>query len=721
MNTPDDIVREFLVESYENLERLDRDLLALEKNPGDVPTLSSVFRTIHTIKGTCGFLGFSKLESVSHVGESLLSKLRDGHLTLNPPIATALLMLVDAVREMLASVEQTGAEGDGDYTALVAELKTLHDSDGVQAEDDHAPAAAPVAAPAPAAAPAAAAPAPKAAEPAPAPKAAPKAAAPAGEHGGLADTTIRVDVSVLDKLMTLVGELVLTRNQLIQFGSAVRDPAFARTTQRLNLITGELQQGVMKTRMQPVGNVFDRFPRVVRDLSAMVGKRIRLEVEGGETELDRSVIEAIKDPLTHIVRNSVDHGIEKPDARTARGKPAEGVLRLRAFHEGGQVNIEIADDGGGIPPDRVKAKAVEKGLITAEQAARMTDREAIALIFAPGFSTAEQVTNISGRGVGMDVVRTNVEKVGGTLDVTSTVGVGTTIRVTIPLTLAIVPALIVTCDQQRYAIPQVNLIELVRTDGEVERVHGSPVFRLRGRLLPLVYLREWLDRPPADPNEPITIAVLTVDGRQFGVVLDAVLDTQEIVVKPLARELQHVGAYAGATVLGDGRVALILDAAGLASASGIPKGGAAPQADKPSVGRVVTLLLLELGGGRRLALPMSNVRRLEEVLASGIERIGGLEVLQYRGDIMPLYRLAHLLGEPESSDARTLQVAVYAAGGRTVGLVADRVVDIVETELTPHRTAARPGVPGTAVILGRVTELVEVEELLSSNGLEVCR
>ncbi len=715
MTPLDDIVKEFLVESYENLERLDRDLLALEKNPGDVPTLSSVFRTIHTIKGTCGFLGFGKLEAVTHVGENLLSKLRDGHLALRPDIATALLMLVDAVREMLASIEQSGAEGDGDYAALVGELKALQD----EAVD---PPPTPTVAVDPPPAPAQSSPPPTAAAPAAA-SPAPKPPAAAGEHGGVADTNIRVDVGVLDKLMSLVGELVLARNQLLQFAATVRDPAFTRTCQRLNLITGELQQGVMKTRMQPVGNVFDRFPRVVRDLSAMVGKKIRLEVEGGETELDRSVIEAIKDPLTHIVRNSVDHGIEKPAARVARGKLEEGVLRLRAFHEGGQVNIEISDDGGGIPPDKVKAKAVEKGLITPEQAARMSDRDAIALIFAPGFSTAEQVTNISGRGVGMDVVRTNVEKIGGTLDVTSTVGVGTTLRVRIPLTLAIVPALIVTCDGLRYAIPQVNLLELVRIDGQagekrIERVHGSPVFRLRGQLLPLLFLRERLDRPPADPAEPTTLAVLSVDGRQFGLVVDTVVDTQEIVVKPLGQELKGIGVYAGATVLGDGRVALILDVPGLAITAGGPTAGDKSGGEKPAgpSARVVTLLLLELGAGRRVALPMCKVTRLEEIAAAAVERIGGLEVLQYRGDIMPVFRLADLLGEPTGSPAGLLNVVVYAAFGQTVGLVADRIVDIVEVELKPHRTAARPGVPGTAVIHDRVTELVEVEELLALVG-----
>src|SRR5580698_8202059 len=526
----DDIVREFLVESSENLDLLDRELINLEKDPGNRGTLASIFRTIHTIKGTCGFLGFTKLESVAHVGENLLSKLRDGELALNPEMTTALLAMVDAIRQMLASVEAIGNEGERNDQELIQTLtRLLQGSTAASiAEAPAAPAVSP-AAPIPLAPielvvpPPDASVAPRPIElpvtPAPVAEAAPKSEAKAehvehaSDHGPAApsaesaaqsqsrtaasESSIRVDVTLLDKLMNLVGELVLARNQILQFSNATEDAGLLAPSQRLNLITTELQEGVMKTRMQPIGNIWSKFPRTVRDVATMCGKQVRIEMEGKETELDKTIVEAIKDPLTHIVRNSVDHGIEKPERRIAVGKPSEGRLLLRAYHEGGQVIIEISDDGGGLDADKIRRKAVEKGLITPEQAARMGEREGVNLIFLPGFSTAEKVTNVSGRGVGMDVVKTNIEKIGGTVDVQSKAGTGTTVRMKIPLTLAIIPALIVTSGGERYAIPQISLLELVRLDGEdaqkgIELIQGVPVHRLRGRLLPLVYLNREL-------------------------------------------------------------------------------------------------------------------------------------------------------------------------------------------------------------------------------------
>lgn len=481
MTDPDPLVREFLVESYENLDRLDQDFVALEQNPRDEPRLRSVFRTIHTIKGTCGFFGFGKLEAVTHVGENLLCRLRDGELVLDPPIATALLALVDAVREMLARIEATGAEGDGEYSALVDTLSRLAADDPAantptaDVAVDPPPAeprtqAPPESSPGfsrptteqlarayktdPAPAPASLSQPRPPARPAPAPE-------PAADHGtsAVTDGNVRVDVTLLDKLMNLVGELVLARNQIVQYTAAHPDPALTQTTQRLNLIASELQEGVMKTRMQQIGTVWNRFPRVVRDLAAQCGKQVRLEMDGQGTELDRTIIEAIKDPLTHVVRNSVDHGIETPAARIAAGKSPEGRLSLRAYHEGGQVNIEITDDGGGIDPEKVKTKATARGLLDRDHAARLSDREVTNLIFLAGFSTAETVTNVSGRGVGMDVVKTNIERIGGSIDLQSRPGDGTTLKIKIPLTLAIIPAVVVTTGGDRYCIPQVNLVE----------------------------------------------------------------------------------------------------------------------------------------------------------------------------------------------------------------------------------------------------------------------
>ena len=474
MDEMDEIVGEFLVESHENLDQLDSDLVALEQDPGSRALLGSVFRTIHTIKGTSGFLGYTALESVTHVGENLLSLLRDGQLALTPPITSTLLELVDAVRLLLASIEATGSEGTPDHGPLVARLTALLTADpadpadgqrigevlveaGSTRPDDVALAVLEQ----------------QVGDPRPlgeilvehgsaaAPDVADALEAQAGKRGA-ADSSIRVDVDLLDSLMRLVGELVLTRNQIVQHAGDVADQDLLRASQRLNLIASELQEGVMKTRMQPIDHVWSKLTRVVRDLGLACGKQVRLEMEGRDTELDRTILEAVKDPLTHLVRNAVDHGIESADARRRAGKSEQGVLLLRAFHAGGQVNIEIVDDGAGIDPQRVGAKAVERGLVSADELSRMSEREIVQLIFLPGFSTAAAVTNVSGRGVGMDVVKTNIEQIGGTVDVQSVVGGGSTFRIKIPLTLAIIPALTVRCAGDRYAIPQVALVELVR-------------------------------------------------------------------------------------------------------------------------------------------------------------------------------------------------------------------------------------------------------------------
>ncbi len=739
MSDMDDIVKEFLVESSEGLDTLDRNLVALEQNPGDKNLLAGIFRCIHTIKGTSGFLGFGRLESVTHVGESLLSDLRDGKKTLTPEITSALLKLVDAVRSMLAAVESTGADGQDDFASLVELLTRLQKGEpAASGKAEGAPRAkggrksGPQAAPEVAVTPPVAV-APPAPEPVPVPAPAAPAVAAAGEPAEVkgpaaSDSNIRVDVGLLDKLMNLVGELVLARNQILQYTSTADDSGFVATSQRLNLITTELQEGVMKTRMQPIGNVWAKFPRVVRDLALACKKQVRIEMEGKETELDKTIIEAIKDPLTHIVRNSVDHGMELPAERVARGKPAEGRLLLRAYHEGGQVNIEISDDGAGVNTERVKAKAIQKGVITAEQAARMGERELVNLIFAPGFSTAEQVSNISGRGVGMDVVKTNIEKIGGTVDVQSVAGQGTTLKIKIPLTLAIIPALVVTTGGDRFAIPQVSLLELVRLEGDeaeagIEMVYGAPVYRLRGRLLPLVNLAQALGLQEgfraAGVQEAVNIVVLQADEHTFGLVVDEINDTEEIVVKPLGKQLKGIGAFAGATIMGDGRVALILDVLGLGQLAQVvgeaarKARGAVAEATRADEAERQMLLLFRLGADRRMAIPLSMVARLEEFPLGSIERAGAYQVVQYRGRLLPLMRLTDLLGEPGGMEARDpLQVVVYRHEGRDVGLVVENIVDIVEEQLTVHRRERQGAVYGTAVIQQKVTDLLDVRALI---------
>src|SRR6476659_10217203 len=558
----DEIVQEFLVESYEALDRLDGDLLALERDSNSPDVLASIFCVMHTIKGTCGFLGFQKLERVAHAAESLLGGLRDGTLAVNPAITSALLSTGDALRQMLAKIERTKNDGDEDFLHLVATLERLRSSGGTDAPT-HVPAT-PVS-PRKRATPKGEAP--KQATPArPSP---PGRDADPAEKASVAETNLRVDVQMLDNLMTLVGELVLTRNHIMQLtAGSTHDAPLLSAAQHLNGITAELQDGVMRTRLQPIHTAWARFPRVVRDLAMALGKQVRVRTEGDDTELDRSIIEAIKDPLMHLVRNAVDHGIEDPAEREAAGKPVEGTIVIRASHEGGQVTIEMQDDGRGIDVEKVRARGAERGLIDATTAKTLSARDTIELIFQPGFSTADKVTNLSGRGVGMDVVKTNVGRIGGNVEVVTEPGVGTTYTLKIPLTLAIIPALLATSGGERYAIPQINLVELVRaTPEQIENVHGAPVYRLRDTLLPLVSLASELGGDSTGERADAAshpIVVLQADDRRFGLIVDGVSDSAEIVVKPLGVSLKGVDTFAGATILGDGRVGLILDVLGLA-------------------------------------------------------------------------------------------------------------------------------------------------------------
>jgi two-component system chemotaxis sensor kinase CheA len=687
--------------------------------------MARVFRAVHTIKGTCGFLALPKLEKVAHAGENLLCGLRDGRVEWCPEVTGGLLRLIDALRTILGSVERGAGEGGDDYPGLLLELEHLRNL-GKPPRVAGQAVVRPVAAAEPV--PPAAKTVPAAVLDAPTPEAEPLQSSLEEPPGRVKGGNVRVDVGLLDKLMNLVGELVLARNQIIQHTASHTDARLLTASQRLNLLTSELQEGVMKARMQPIGNVFGKFSRVVRDLAAICGKQVRLEIEGRETELDRTIIEAIKDPLTHILRNSVDHGIESPEVRRERGKPEAGLVRLRAFHESGQVVIEVSDDGGGIDPVRVARKALERGLITAEQATRLTGRELTRLIFLPGFSTAEKVTNLSGRGVGMDVVKTNIEAIGGTVEVQSRHGEGTTLRVRIPLTLAIIPALIVGTGGERYVIPQVNLLELVRLDSAqarqaIEMIRDTPVYRLRGCLLPLVYLDRALGLPPdtGRAGASSNIVVLQADGRQFGLVVEGVHDTEEIVVKPLGRLLKGLPVYAGAAIMGDGRVALILDVQGLAREVNVDVGAGAAAATgalEGARGRATrSFLLCRQGGRSRLAVPIEQVARLEQIPAATVEQADGREVVQYRGKILPLVRLSGVFGGDEGGNPDgPLRVVVHAgaSGGGGVGFVVDEIVDIVWDSAEVLRPANGPGLVGSTVIQNHVTDLLDFPGLLRS-------
>jgi two-component system chemotaxis sensor kinase CheA len=753
-----EIVGEFLMESHENLDQIDRDLVDLEQDPGSRDLISRIFRAIHTIKGTSGFLAFGRLETLAHAGESLLSRLRDGVQPVTPQTITTLLATIDGVRSLLASIELTGAEGDVEVESLIA---SVHAQMNAETSSPPPVAKEPEVTPVPLA---------EAKRPAPEPvegqrrplgemlvesgaaaasdvgsalqqqlegderklgtilleegKAHPAAViealqAQAAPRRSVADSAIRVDVDLLDGLMNMVGELVLARNQLVRGVMETGDSALVRSAQRLGMITSELQEGIMKTRMQPIDHIWSKLPRVVRDLSNALGKQVQLVMHGKETELDRSLLEAVKDPLTHLVRNAVDHGIEERERRVAAGKSPEGTLTLRAYHEGGHVAVEVADDGAGLDVQRIAEKAVENGIIRADQIATMDKRDIMALVFQPGFSTAAKVTNVSGRGVGMDVVKTNIERIGGTVSVDSTLGEGTVWRLTIPLTLAIIQALTVDCGDQRYVVPQVAVLELVFIDGQstkIEYASGAPVYRLRGKLLPLVRLDRALGLD-VGADQGIYIMVLQADGRRFGLVVDRVLNTEEVVVKALNTRFKDIGLYAGATILGDGKVGLILDVSSLARRSHL-----AADSERENVmgasrastaGGTGERLLVTAVGERRVAIPLDTVTRLEEFPRDRIEHAGSREVVQYRGQILPLVRLSHLLGaHGEEIEGDNVSVVVYSEGGRRVALVVDRIVDIAENSTAVRRDGEEDGLVGTAVIQQRVTELLDVRRAI---------
>lgn len=743
MEQDESILKEFLVECAEGLGRLDQDFVILEKEPTDANLLGSIFRTIHTIKGTCGFLGLPRLENVAHATENILSLLRDRKMEVSRERITILLEAVDTLKEILAHIETTGLEPDKNYDDIREKLDALLSGQ----------AAVPTAASTPKETAPPAQPesqktdqtgTPQISQPTASQAAHPKGLKPdtpagtpeAGKSLSTADSTIRVNVGLLDKLMNLVGELVLARNQITQRLRELDDTADIGTVQRMNLVTTELQDTVMKTRMQPIRNVWDKFPRVVRDLSRTKGKEVELVMEGADTELDKTLLEAIKDPLTHMVRNSVDHGIETPEVRKERGKPRNGTLLLKAFHEGGKVNIEIIDDGGGLNIEKIKNKALEKGLLTAEALARLSDREAPYLIFLPGLSTADKVTNVSGRGVGMDVVRNNIEKIGGTVELESNFGTGTRCKIKLPLTLAIIQALMVKTGRERFAIPQAGLLELVRVDEEsgkrIEVIQGAEFYRLRGMLLPILRLDRLLklsERPgskeeTASPNvNGKNIVVLEVEDHAFGLLVDEVSDSEEVVVKPLGRCLKGHVVFAGATIMGNGKVALILDVSGIAKQGGLMQASLEKQTltsqshvEQSSHTDNMILLIFSVSGHDRFAVPLSLVTRLEEFDLTDVERASGGEVIQYRETLLPLVHLHQIFGIEPPQQKRTLPVIVFSEGGKSVGIVVGQIVEIIEERLAVHPpTTKMTGVHGSVVVQGKSTDIINVFQVIESS------
>jgi two-component system chemotaxis sensor kinase CheA len=719
----DDLLADFLTETSEGLVALDSALVRLERNPDDQATLSEVFRIVHTVKGTCGFLGLGQLESVAHAAENVLGRYRDGALKVTAAGVTLILAATDRIRAIVTCLEQSGAEPGGDDMPLIDALNAA--AEGRDAAPPKPSAAKAAATPAPE--PVAAAPLPIAEAPEPMPAEPPafspaEVTAPEGSGPTNAPQTIRVSVDVLEGLMMLVSELVLTRNQLLQLARSEDNQAFAVPLQRLSHITTDLQEGVMKTRMQPIGNAWAKLPRLVRDLSHELGKKIELQMKGAETELDRQVLELIKDPLTHMVRNSGDHGLETPADRRAAGKPETGKVMLNAYHEGGHIIIEVADDGKGLPVAKIRSKALAQGMATEAELAGMAERDILRFIFRAGFSTAAAVTAVSGRGVGMDVVKTNIEKIGGTIEVRSAEGRGTTFVIKIPLTLAIVSALIVESGGERFAVPQIGVVELVRAGGEggpqLERIKDAPVMRLRDRLLPLVSLSRLLQLDTEAREDTGFVVVTQVGAHVFGIIVDRVFDTEEIVVKPVAPILRHVTMFSGNTILGDGSVIMILDPNGIARASGVGGETATTTETEARHGlggpEKTSLLLFRAGDGTPKAVPLGLVSRLEDVERERIESAGGKPLVQYRGRLMPLVPLDPMWCVEMAKERQP--VLVFSDGDRAMGVVVDEILDVVEEHLAIDPAGTRPGFLGSMVINQRVTEVIDTSWWLREAG-----
>jgi two-component system, chemotaxis family, sensor kinase CheA len=697
----DELTKEFIAESQEGLDRMERCLTELETRPDDSGLLGEIFRAVHTIKGTTGFLGFDRLEKLAHAGEHLLGSLRDGRLAVTSELISGLLRLMDGLRAILVLIEETGSEGTraGDEDGeLIAELALLNGQEPAELPAIEAPQIALVETTKV-----------EGAMPVAASSASPALQPTVVSEKASADKTLRIDVDVLNRMMNLVGELVLTRNQMLQSGmEAANFPELAR---RLDSVTADLRETVMQARMQPVGNLFGKFPRMVRDLARTCGRDVRVEFSGQETGLDKSLLEAIKDPLTHAVRNAVDHGIESPANRVLAGKPAEGCLRLKAFHQSGSVVIEVEDDGAGIPIERVLQKAVERNLVTAEAAAAMSEREALQLIFLPGFSTAAAVTTVSGRGVGMDVVRANVEKVGGSVEVESRRGVGTTLRLRVPLTLAIVPSLVVKSGGQSFALPQSALVELVDIPERefadvVQRIGSSELYRLREHLLPMVWLDRLLglDADAPEKSKGHYLAVLEAEGCRYGLVVDDLMSPEEIVVKPLSPVLREIGLFSGATVLGNGTLALILDIGATAARAGVKPmeeeiGGIGVGEASVQEAAGTQFLIFEDRARERTALPLDVVERIESVPLGQIEYAGGRPLLQYRGELLPLKDEGNVLSDLEAARQRGEEVMATVlicgdaemGGVQRGGMIVRQVLDVSHGTLL-ERDEATDGV-----------------------------
>jgi two-component system chemotaxis sensor kinase CheA len=731
----DELIPPFLADSVEAIEQMEQDLIALEKDPEQSELIARIFRSIHMIKGSCGFFGFTTIEGLSHAAENLLLLLRGKTLRVTPAIVDLLMSLGDAYRQVFAHIQKYNREGEHHFGDLLQRFKQQESAptgeDGLNHKEPQGRRMSAVITPQP--------PQPHAEVDSELQDLQQDTHLDAGpeESYGAHDLMVKVDTGLLDYLMNRIGELVIARNALMRFASQLGEAAPLTLMRNINLLVTELQEGFMKTRMQPIDTIWRKYPRLIRDLTKACDNRIQLHMDGNNTELDRNLIDAIKDPLLHILRNAAVHGIEKPEDRIAAGKPAEGTIWLRASHEGGQVNIEVSDDGAGIHIEKLKRRAVSLGLLSEESAARLSETAAQDLIFLRGLSLSEQSTHLSGRGVGMDIVKSNVDKVGGSVEVKSILGKGTSFRLKLPLTLMIIPALIIQNGGSHFAIPQANLLELIHLEGEqihtqIERALDATVLHLRNQLLPLIELNTLLGLPAPASRDEVNIVAIQANDRSLGLIVDRIVDTEEIVVKPLGMLLKKITTYAGATIMGNGDVALILDAAGLMrrlSLSASLERRLFVEQDAAKVEAAVAsqqeLLLVISTGVSKQVIPASHVSRLEEIPLASVERVGSIHVVQYRGQILPLISLIpgqglaarlRALHDHEGANhgdaEHFLSVVVCQHGGSSVGLVVQQILDIVPSSGAPQRGLQRPGVVGFIVINGQVMEYLDCDALI---------
>jgi two-component system chemotaxis sensor kinase CheA len=676
-----DIIRDFVVETIESLEALDAGLLRLEKEPGNEELLTKVYRLLHTIKGSCGFLGLARLERLAHAGEALIDRLRSGVAREGDEVKL-LLALIDRIKAVVVALDAGGGEPQGQDSALIGSVGSQTQSGG-----DAGPAVA---------------------NAAPSGQPPTSGATPGDAERAILRQHVRVPVDRLDALMTLTSELVLVRNQLAQPDRQTNDDHRKLAVQRLSHVTSDLQDAVMRARMQSVANAWARMARLVHDLAAELERDIRLDVQGGETELDRQVLDVMRDCLVHLIRNAAVHGIEPPAERLASGKPAEGTIRLTARHEGGHIVCEVADDGRGLDLQRVRRRALAHGAVTVEAMTAMSEAEAARIIFMPGMTTAGEVSLLAGRGMGLDAVRDALHGIGGMLDVVNRPGQGLTVQMRLPLTLAVAAVLIVEAGGIRHALPQGVVKELVRLQPgsgiHIDDLAGKPTLKLRDRLVPVIDLGDLMGAAAGSGDRGIVV-VCEVGRRLFGLVVDAVQQVADVVQKPVPARLRSIPVYSGTTILGDGTVILILEPTGLAQLAGATAEDCAPATEAKAPERRGERLLIFRSGGQERLVPLALVAWLDEVPATAIETVDGHHLLQRGGVPLPL------LAGDSMAECRVdgLQpMLVLEEAGRRVGVMVDEIIDVVEAPLDIQPGPERAGYAGLATVGGRSMPVMDV-------------